>query len=134
MNTGPWIEMIHLGQDSGLTYALIEYADDGRAEPKLIATRDRGAAGCHAIAVSEQAPIHVCEQFDGLNPANAGRTAQGRATTSPCVIDIQPPSAAVQVRNASAIPSNSAAVANPRATACSAIEDRTTRSVHIPPQ
>jgi hypothetical protein len=41
MNTGSWIKMIHLdlqylGQDSGLTYALIEYSDDGRAEPKLM--------------------------------------------------------------------------------------------------
>lgn len=41
MNTGSWIKMIHLdlqylGQDSGLTYALIEYSDDGRADPKLM--------------------------------------------------------------------------------------------------
>jgi UDP-2,3-diacylglucosamine pyrophosphatase LpxH len=41
MNTGTWIKMIHLdlhylGQDSGLTYALIEYGEDGRAEPKLM--------------------------------------------------------------------------------------------------
>jgi UDP-2,3-diacylglucosamine pyrophosphatase LpxH len=41
MNTGTWIKMIHLdlhylGQDSGLTYALIEYTEDGRAEPKLM--------------------------------------------------------------------------------------------------
>jgi UDP-2,3-diacylglucosamine pyrophosphatase LpxH len=41
MNTGTWIKMIHLdlqhlGQDSGLTYALIEYGDDGRADPKLM--------------------------------------------------------------------------------------------------
>lgn len=41
MNTGTWIKMIHLdlhylGQDSGLTYALIEYGDDGQADPKLM--------------------------------------------------------------------------------------------------
>jgi predicted phosphodiesterase len=41
MNTGSWIKMIHLdlqylGQDSGLTYAIIEYTEDGRAEPKLM--------------------------------------------------------------------------------------------------
>jgi UDP-2,3-diacylglucosamine pyrophosphatase LpxH len=41
MNTGTWIKMIHLdlhylGQDSGLTYALIEYNDEGRADPKLM--------------------------------------------------------------------------------------------------
>jgi len=35
VNTGTWMKMInldlsHLGQDSGLTYALIEYAEDGR--------------------------------------------------------------------------------------------------------
>jgi UDP-2,3-diacylglucosamine pyrophosphatase LpxH len=41
MNTGTWIKMIHLdlhylGQDSGLTYALIEYGEDGQAEPKLM--------------------------------------------------------------------------------------------------
>jgi UDP-2,3-diacylglucosamine pyrophosphatase LpxH len=41
MNTGTWIKMIHLdmqhlGQDSGLTYALIEYTEDGRPEPKLM--------------------------------------------------------------------------------------------------
>ncbi len=41
INTGTWIRMIHLdlrhlGQDSGLTYTLIEYADDGRARAKLM--------------------------------------------------------------------------------------------------
>ena len=41
MNTGTWIKMIHLdlhylGQDSGLTYALIEYGEDGQADPKLM--------------------------------------------------------------------------------------------------
>jgi UDP-2,3-diacylglucosamine pyrophosphatase LpxH len=41
LNTGTWMKMIHLnlqylGQDSGLTYALIEYNEDGRAEPKLM--------------------------------------------------------------------------------------------------
>jgi UDP-2,3-diacylglucosamine pyrophosphatase LpxH len=53
MNTGTWIKMIHLdlhylGQDSGLTYALIEYTEDGRAEPKLMRwIGDRRA--CEAI-------------------------------------------------------------------------------------
>ena len=41
LNTGTWMKMIHLnlqylGQDSGLTYALIDYTEDGRAEPKLM--------------------------------------------------------------------------------------------------
>jgi UDP-2,3-diacylglucosamine pyrophosphatase LpxH len=41
LNTGTWMKTINLnleyvGQDSGLTYALIEYGDDGRAEPKLM--------------------------------------------------------------------------------------------------
>jgi hypothetical protein len=30
------LDLQHLGQDSGLTYALIEYGDDGRADPKLM--------------------------------------------------------------------------------------------------
>lgn len=41
VNTGTWMKTInlhleHIGQESGLTYALIEYGDDGRAEPKLM--------------------------------------------------------------------------------------------------
>jgi UDP-2,3-diacylglucosamine pyrophosphatase LpxH len=41
INTGTWMKMInlnlqYLGQDSGLTYALIEYGDDGRPMPKLM--------------------------------------------------------------------------------------------------
>ncbi|MBN1653215.1 MAG: metallophosphoesterase [Deltaproteobacteria bacterium] len=41
INTGTWMKMInlnlqYLGQDSGLTYALIEYGDDGRPLPKLM--------------------------------------------------------------------------------------------------
>ncbi|MDD9944235.1 MAG: metallophosphoesterase [Myxococcales bacterium] len=41
LNTGTWMKMInldlqHLGQDSGLTYALIEYSDDGDPRPKLM--------------------------------------------------------------------------------------------------
>jgi hypothetical protein len=41
INTGTWMKMInldlsHLGQDSGLTYALIEYADDGRPRTQLM--------------------------------------------------------------------------------------------------
>lgn len=41
LNTGTWMKMIHLnlqylGQDSGLTYALVEYNEEGRAEPKLM--------------------------------------------------------------------------------------------------
>lgn len=41
INTGTWMKMInlnlqYLGQDSGLTYALIEYADDGRPLPRLM--------------------------------------------------------------------------------------------------
>ena len=41
LNTGTWMRMInldlqHLGQDSGLTYALIEYAEDGSPRPKLM--------------------------------------------------------------------------------------------------
>lgn len=53
LNTGTWIKMIHLnlrylGQDSGLTYALIDYDEAGRAEPKLM--RWHGAKrACEAI-------------------------------------------------------------------------------------
>lgn len=41
LNTGTWMRMInldlqHLGQDSGLTYALIEYAEDGTPQTKLM--------------------------------------------------------------------------------------------------
>jgi len=41
INTGTWMKMInlnlqYLGQDSGLTYALIEYGEDGRPLPKLM--------------------------------------------------------------------------------------------------
>ena len=53
MNTGTWIKMIHLdlhylGQDSGLTYALIEYGDDGQPEPKLMRWNGTKRA-CEAI-------------------------------------------------------------------------------------
>jgi UDP-2,3-diacylglucosamine pyrophosphatase LpxH len=41
VNTGTWVKMInldlhHLGQDSGLTYALIEYDADGKASTRLM--------------------------------------------------------------------------------------------------
>ena len=41
VNTGTWMKMInldlqHLGQDSGLTYALIEYPDDGSVRTRLM--------------------------------------------------------------------------------------------------
>jgi UDP-2,3-diacylglucosamine pyrophosphatase LpxH len=41
LNTGTWMKMIHLnleylGQDSGLTYALIEYPDDGSVRTRLM--------------------------------------------------------------------------------------------------
>jgi len=41
INTGTWMRMInldlqHLGQDSGLTYALIEYTDEGRPRTSLM--------------------------------------------------------------------------------------------------
>jgi hypothetical protein len=41
VNTGTWMKMInldlqYLGQDSGLTYALIEYAEDGGARTRLM--------------------------------------------------------------------------------------------------
>ncbi len=41
VNTGTWISMInldlqYLGQDSGLTYALIEYSDEGRPQTRLM--------------------------------------------------------------------------------------------------
>ncbi len=41
VNTGTWIDMInldlrHLGQASGLTYALIEYTDTGKAQTSLL--------------------------------------------------------------------------------------------------
>lgn len=53
LNTGTWIKMIHLdlhylGQDSGLTYALIEYDDDGQADPKLMRWHGTSRA-CEAI-------------------------------------------------------------------------------------
>lgn len=53
MNTGTWIKMIHLdlhylGQDSGLTYALIEYGEDGQPDPKLMRWLGRSRA-CEAI-------------------------------------------------------------------------------------
>jgi UDP-2,3-diacylglucosamine pyrophosphatase LpxH len=53
MNTGTWIKMIHLdlhylGQDSGLTYALIEYDEEGQAEPKLMRWHGTTRA-CEAI-------------------------------------------------------------------------------------
>jgi predicted phosphodiesterase len=53
LNTGTWIKMIHLdlhylGQDSGLTYALIEHTEDGAPDPKLM--RWHGSKGaCEAI-------------------------------------------------------------------------------------
>jgi len=54
LNTGTWIKMIHLdlhylGQDSGLTYALIEYGEDGQADPKLMRWNGTQRA-CEAIA------------------------------------------------------------------------------------
>jgi hypothetical protein len=54
LNTGTWIKMIHLdlhylGQDSGLTYALIEYGEDGQADPKLMRWNGNQRA-CEAIA------------------------------------------------------------------------------------
>lgn len=41
VNTGTWVKMInldlkHLGQDSGLTYALIDYDDDGKPRTRLM--------------------------------------------------------------------------------------------------
>lgn len=41
VNTGTWMKMInldlhHLGQDSGLTYALIEYDDEGKPQTRLM--------------------------------------------------------------------------------------------------
>ncbi len=41
VNTGTWVKMInldlqYLGQDSGLTYAMIEYDDDGQPRTKLL--------------------------------------------------------------------------------------------------
>lgn len=41
LNTGTWMRMInldlhHLGQDSGLTYAVIDYAEDGSPRPRLM--------------------------------------------------------------------------------------------------
>jgi len=41
LNTGTWMQMInlnlqYLGQDSGLTYALIEYTQDGEPRPQLM--------------------------------------------------------------------------------------------------
>lgn len=41
LNTGTWMKMInldlqYLGRDSGLTYALIEYTEEGHARPKLM--------------------------------------------------------------------------------------------------
>ena len=44
VNTGSWVRMInldlqHLGQDSGLTYALVEYDADGKPETSLLRWR-----------------------------------------------------------------------------------------------
>lgn len=41
VNTGTWVKMInldlqYLGQDSGLTYALIDYSDDGKPRTRLL--------------------------------------------------------------------------------------------------
>jgi UDP-2,3-diacylglucosamine pyrophosphatase LpxH len=57
MNTGTWIKMIHLdlrylGQDSGLTYALIEYGEDGQAEPKLMRWHGTRHA-CEAVTFAD---------------------------------------------------------------------------------
>jgi predicted phosphodiesterase len=44
VNTGTWMDMInldlrHLGQASGLTYALIEYSDEGKPQTSLMRWR-----------------------------------------------------------------------------------------------
>ena len=49
VNTGTWMNMInldiqHLGQDSGLTYALIEYDDEGGPKTSLMRWRGHSAA------------------------------------------------------------------------------------------
>jgi len=46
VNTGTWVRMInldlrYLGQDSGLTYAMIEYSDDGKPRVQLMRWRGR---------------------------------------------------------------------------------------------
>lgn len=47
VNTGTWVKMInldlkHIGQDSGLTYALISYDSEGKPETKLMRWLGRG--------------------------------------------------------------------------------------------
>jgi UDP-2,3-diacylglucosamine pyrophosphatase LpxH len=57
VNTGTWVKMInldlqHLGQDSGLTYAVIAYDDNGRPETTLM--RWQGAhEACEAIPYAD---------------------------------------------------------------------------------
>ena len=46
MNTGTWVKMInldlqYLGQDSGLTYAVIGYDDNGKPETTLMRWQGR---------------------------------------------------------------------------------------------
>jgi predicted phosphodiesterase len=57
VNTGTWVKMInldlrHVGQDSGLTYALIEYDDEGKPRTSLMRWLGKQTS-CEAIPYAD---------------------------------------------------------------------------------